>query len=188
MGGGGDAPSVPAWDLAVLVGAALLISTIVISVWTQPVTIAVEDSQEVMTFHTGVSDASVNFEVEYAAECYGDVSGEGGDEFEQCSLISVYLIPHDGETIWDGQLSDDTISMVLVDGETPPEKGESISVGLSDKVPQGEYRVILEADPSATVQFEMTVNRSIPHEYVPALIGGLLIVWGSWRKSQETVD
>ena len=78
--------------------------------------------------------------------------------------------------------------MILMDGDTPPQKGESISVGLSDKVPQGEYRVVLEADPSSTLQFEMTVNRSIPHEYVPALIGGLLIVWGMWRKSHENED
>ena len=184
MGGGGDAPSVPAWDLAVLVGAALLISTVVISLWTQPITIEVEDSEEVMTFHTGVSDASVNFEVQYASECYGEVPGG----FEHCSLVLVHLIPHDGDTIWDGEIGDDAISMILMDGDTPPGKGESISVGLSDKVPQGEYRVVLQADPSSTLQFEMTVNRSIPHEYVPALIGGLLIVWGMWRKSQEPED
>ncbi len=184
MGGGGDAPSVPAWDLAVLVGAALLISTVVISIWTQPVTIDVEASEEVMTFHTGVSDASVNFELEYAAECYGDVPGG----FEHCSLVVVHLVPHNGDTIWDGEIGEDTISMILMDGDTPPQKGESISVGLSDKVPQGEYRVVLEADPSSTLQFEMTVNRSIPHEYVPALIGGLLIVWGMWRKSYENED
>ncbi|GIS45119.1 MAG: hypothetical protein Ct9H90mP16_21890 [Candidatus Poseidoniales archaeon] len=36
MGAGGDAPSVPIWDMAVLIGATLFISTVVILVWTQP--------------------------------------------------------------------------------------------------------------------------------------------------------
>ena len=142
MGGGGDAPSVPAWDLAVLVGAALLISTVVISVWTQPITIEVEDSEEVMTFHTGVSDASVNFEVQYASECYGEVPGG----FEHCSLVLVHLIPHDGDTIWDGEIGDDAISMILR-FSIPPQNKEHRKLILESRlnnIPDPTYGLQLQ--------------------------------------------
>ena len=50
----------------------------------------------------------------------------------------------------------------------------------------GEYRIILDGD--GEYLFEATVNRDIPHEFVPAIIGALLVVWGIWRKQQEDMD
>ena len=173
MAGGGDAPDVPAWDLAVLIGAALVISTLVIAVWTQPTPVSSENlPTEVMTFHTGLSDATVSFEAGYAASCWE----EGSDP---CEAIVVTLVSHNGDDAWDGIIPVDSPSMTLLDGE----KGEMSTVSFNEKIPQGEYRVILEGD--ADLQLEMTINRSIPHEYVPALFGSLLLTWGIWRKAQE---
>ncbi|DAC61502.1 MAG TPA: hypothetical protein D7I10_05995, partial [Candidatus Poseidoniales archaeon] len=62
MGAGGDAPSVPIWDMAVLIGATLFISTVVILIWTQPNTYDIDGKQEVLTVHTGLSQAGLTFE------------------------------------------------------------------------------------------------------------------------------
>ena len=72
MGAGGDAPSVPLWDMAVLVGATLFISTVVILLWTQPDTYSLDGQQEVITVHTGLSQASLTFE----STCISNVDSE----------------------------------------------------------------------------------------------------------------
>ena len=172
MAGGGDAPNVPIWDMAVLIGASLLISTIFIVIWTQPTTVVSEnDSTEVMTFHTGISTAKVSFDIEKHSDC--------DSESVTCEDVTVYLVPHDGNEIWDGDIPTNSRNLVLLD-----DGAESASVGFNDPIAQGEYRVVLDGE--GTYLFEMTVNRTIPHEYVPALIGSLFVVWGVWRKTQES--
>ena len=163
MAGGGDAPSVPVWDMAVLAGATLLISTIVIVTWTQPVTYDLDGEQEILAIHTGISQASLTFE----SSCLD----------EECNPLSVWVVPHDGAEDWDGSLKGAS-ETILLDSEST----ES-TVELSDRLDSGEYRIILDGDGSYT--FEVTVNRTLPHEYVPAIIGALLVVWGIWRKQQE---
>ncbi len=166
MAGGGDAPSVPVWDMAVLAGATLLLSTIVIVVWTQPVTYDLDGDEEILTVHAGLSQATLTFE----STCLDD----------QCNPLSVWVVPHDGTEDWDGSLkgAEETI---LLDSEST----ESV-VELSEPLESGEYRIILDGDGAYT--FEVTVNRTLPHEYVPAIIGSLLLVWGIWRKQQEDID
>ena len=167
MAGGGDAPSVPVWDMAVLAGAALVISTIVIVAWTQPVTYELGGGQqEVLSIHTGLSEASLSFD----AACI-DVL---------CEPLSAWIVPHDGEESWDGSLDGAQEINLLNANET-----ESSS-SLNDPLSSGEYRIILEGEGEYT--FEVTINRTIPHEYVPAIIGALLVVWGIWRKQQEQID
>jgi hypothetical protein len=168
MAGGGDAADTTPWDLAVLVGAALMISTLVIVTWTQPVTVGLDGPTEVLTIHTGLSDATINFDIEHAPDC------------EDCTGVTVVLVEHDGEDAWDGIIPANAPTLVLLtDGDQGPE-----SVGFNEAVPQGEYRVILDGE--GTYLFEATVNRARPHEYVPALIGALLLVWGIWRKQLES--
>ena len=167
MGGGGDAPSVPIWDMAVLAGATLVLSTIVIVLWTQPVTYDLDGSpQEVLIVHTGLSEASLTFE----AICLA----------ETCSPLSVWVVPHDEQESWNGN----TFGAIEIDllGANTTESEES----LNDPLATGEYRIILDGEGSYA--FEATVNRNLPHEYVPALIGALLVVWGVWRKQQEDMD
>lgn len=167
MAGGGDAPTVPVWDMAVLAGAALVISTIVIVTWTQPVPYELRGGQqEVLSIHTGLSEASLSFE----AACLDD----------PCLPLSAWIIPHDGKESWDGSLDGAQEISLLNINQT-----ES-SLSLNDPLSSGEYRIILDGEGKYT--FEVTVNRTLPHEYVPAIIGALLVVWGIWRKQQEEMD
>ena len=167
MAGGGDAPSVPIWDMAVLAGATLVISTIVIVAWTQPVKYELGGGQqEVLSIHTGLSEASLSFD----AACIED----------PCEPLSAWIVPHDGGESWDGSLEGAQEINLLNVNETESSRS------VNDPLSSGEYRIILEGDGSYT--FEVTINRTIPHEYVPALIGALLVVWGIWRKQQEQMD
>ena len=167
MAGGGDAPSVPVWDMAVLAGATLVISTIVIVAWTQPVTYELSgNQQEVLSVHTGISEASLTFE----ATCLDDA----------CAPLSAWIVPHDGKESWSGNLDEAQEINLLEFNQT-----ES-STSLNDPLTSGEYRIILEGEGAYT--FEVTINRTFPHEYVPAIIGALLVVWGVWRKQQEHED
>ena len=167
MAGGGDAPSVPIWDMAVLAGATLLLSTIVIVLWTQPVTYDLDsEPKEVLIVHTGLSEASLTFE----ATCLD----------ESCNPLSVWVVAHDEQESWDGGLLG-AIEVDLLGGNTT-ESEES----LPEPLEAGEYRIILEGEGSYS--FETTVNRTLPHEYIPAIIGALLVVWGVWRKQQEDMD
>lgn len=167
MAGGGDAPSVPVWDMAVLAGATLVISTIVIVAWTQPVTYELGGGQqEILSIHTGLSEASLSFD----ATCLDD----------SCVPLSAWIVPHDGKESWDGSLDGGQEITLLNTNQT-----ESSS-SLNDPLSSGEYRIILEGEGEYT--FEVTINRTLPHEYVPAIIGALLVVWGVWRKQQEQID
>ena len=167
MAGGGDAPSVPVWDMAVLAGATLVISTIVIVAWTQPVTYELGGGQqEILSIHTGLSEASLSFD----ATCLDD----------SCVPLSAWIVPHDGKESWDGSLDGGQEITLLNTNQT-----ESSS-SLNDPLSSGEYRIILEGEGEYT--FEVTINRTLPHEYIPAIIGALLVVWGVWRKQQEEID
>ena len=164
MGGGGDAPSVPIWDMAVLAGATIFISTIVILVWTQPVTYDLDgDPQEVLIVNTGLSEASLTFE----AVCLD----------ESCDPLSVWVIPHNGDESWDGDLFGGIETSLL--GPNTTESEESLNEPLS----KGEYRIILDGEGSYA--FETTVSRNLPHEFLPAVYGAMLVVWGVWRKKQQ---
>jgi len=167
MAGGGDAPSVAVWDMAVLAGATILLSTIVIVSWTQPMNYTLNgNAQEVLIVHTGISSATLTFE----ATCIDD----------PCQSLTVWVIPHDGKESWDGSLVAGQ-EVELLNSDTP-ETSES----LNDPLATGEYRIILDGEGQYT--FETTVNRQIPHEFIPAIIGALLVVWGIWRKQQEDLD
>ena len=167
MAGGGDAPSVPVWDMAVLAGATLVISTIVIVAWTQPVTYELGGGQqEILSIHTGLSEASLSFD----ATCLDD----------SCVPLSAWIVPHDGKESWGGSLDGGQEITLLNTNQT-----ESSS-SLNDPLSSGEYRIILEGEGEYT--FEVTINRTLPHEYIPAIIGALLVVWGVWRKQQEQID
>ena len=174
MGGGGDAPSVPIWDMAVLAGATLFISTLVIvSPWTQPDTYDLDGEQDVLTVHTGLSQASLKFE----SKCIESTEELDPQSPANCGNLNVWVIPHDGEEIWDGSLVDGKSLLLLEDGAI-----ES-TVEMNDMLDKGEYRLILEGDGLYT--FEATINRTIPHEFTPAIIGSIMLIWGIWRKQQE---
>ena len=176
MGAGGDAPSVPIWDMAVLAGATLFLSTLVIvSPWTQPETYALDGKEEVLSIHTGISQAGLTFE----SSCVGALTSDAQEDEASgsCETLSIWIIPHDGEESWGGSL-DDAEEIILLN------QGDSESnVDTNNKLDTGEYRLILDGEGQYT--FEATVNRTIPHEFVPAIIGSLLLVWGIWRKQQE---
>jgi len=166
MAGGGDAPSVPIWDMAVLAGATLMISTVVIIVWTQPVTYSLDGPEEVLTIHSGLSTATLSFE----SACLDD----------PCNELSVWIVPHDGKESWDGSMVG-ADEVILLDSEST----ES-SIDFDNQPLTGEYRIILDGEGSYT--FETSVNRTIPHQFVPSIIGALFVVWGIWRKQQEEMD
>ncbi|GEM_PF-789619 len=166
MAGGGDVESVPAWDMAVLVGAALMLSTFVIVTWTQPVTHAVTEPTEILTLHTGVADASITLTAAHDMSC---------TEADPCAALLVYVVPA-GEDI------DSVTPIELLDAG----HGQSNEISLNQPLEQGEYHLYLDGE--GEYAFEVTISRAIPHEYTPALIGALLLVWGIWRKQQEDHD
>lgn len=168
MAGGGDAPNVPVWDVAVLAGSILLLSTIVIVTWTQPSTYTLDgNAQEVLTVHTGYFSG-------------GDLTFEASCLDEPCQTLTAWIVPHDGSESWDGGLADATEIGLLNSNTTETSKG------LNEPLSSGEFRIILDGD--GTYTFETTVQRDVPHEYVPAIIGAFLVVWGIWRKQQEDLD
>jgi hypothetical protein len=168
MAGGGDAPNVPVWDVAILAGAVLLLSTIVIVTKTQPSSYTLDgNTQEVLTVHSGYfSGGTLTFE----ASCLDD----------PCQILTVWVVPHDGGESWNGGLADAT-EIQLLDSNTI-----ETSKDLNEPLPSGDYRIILDGDGRYT--FETTIQRDVPHEYVPAIIGAFLVVWGIWRKQQEDMD
>ena len=172
MGAGGDAPSVPIWDMAVLIGATLFISTVVILIWTQPNTYNLDGKEEVLTVHTGLSQAGLTFE----SACISSPDSDANTS-SSCQDLSVWIVSHDGAESWTGDLDDAVEIDLLTDGES-----ES-TISLSDKLDSGEYRLILDGEGQYT--FEVTVNRTIPHEFAPAILGSVLLIWGIWRKQQE---
>ena len=172
MGAGGDAPSVPIWDMAVLIGATLFISTVVILVWTQPNTYHLDGQEEVLTVHTGLSQAGLTFE----STCISSPDSDTNST-PVCEDLSVWIVSHDGSESWNGELDGAEEIDLLVDGVS-----ES-TVTLNGKLDSGEYRLILDGEGQYT--FEVTVNRTIPHEFGPAIIGSMLLIWGIWRKQQE---
>ena len=163
MAGGGDVESTSVWDMAILAGAVLLVSTIVIVAWTQPVQYELDGTQEVLVIHTGLSDATLSFK----AECTGEVCGD----------LSVWIIPYDGAESWNGGLNN-AQEIQLLDQDT-----SSVSIDMDGTLASGEYRIILDGAGSYT--FETTIHRTLPHEYIPAIIGSLLLIWGIWRKQHE---
>jgi len=170
MAGGGHAPSVSTWDLAILAGCILLISTVFIAVWTQPVTTELDGAKEVLVVHTGLSEATISFNVGKAEPCLIP-NGTTCDGFE------IIIVKSDGGE-WDGVIpSDATRVDVLLD------KDEE-TVRMTSPLSQGEYRVIFDGD--GEYFFEADINRSVPHEYIPAVFGAFLIVWGMWRGNQES--
>lgn len=163
MGGGGDAPSVPPWDMAVLVGASLMLATLFIATWTQPVSHAVDGPTEILTIHSGLAEASLRLEAQHGLEC---------TEADPCDALRVYVLA-------EGQSLSDVTPVELL----PTGHGEHAEIALNDRLDAGAYRIVLDGEGS--YDFEATVNRTVPHEYVPAILGALLLVWGIWRGQQE---
>ena len=172
MAGGGDAPSVSTWDLAVLAGGILLMSTVFIAVWTLPVTKELDGAEEVLLVHTGVSDAMLSIDVGKAESCMIP-NGTTCDGFE------IIIIESEGGD-WDGVIPSNAIRVDVLDGK------DVETVRFSDPLPQGEYRVVFDGE--GEYFFEADVNRSVPHEYIPSVFGAFLIVWGMWRGRQEPVE
>ena len=122
--------------------------------------------------HTGLSQAGLTFE----STC---ISKSDSDSAPPLSvrICPVWIVSHDGSESWNGELDGAEEIDLLVDGAS-----ES-TVTLNGKLDSGEYRLILDGEGQYT--FEVTVNRTIPHEFGPAIIGSMLLIWGIWRKQQE---
>ena len=143
MGAGGDAPSVPIWDMAVLIGATLFISTVVILVWTQPNTYDLDGQEEVLTVHTGLSQAGLTFESTCISSPDSDTSST-----PVCEDLSVWIVSHDGSESWNGELDGAEEIDLLVDGAS-----ES-TVSLNGKLDSGEYRLILDGEGQYTLKLQ----------------------------------
>ncbi len=174
MAGGGDAPSVSTWDLSVLTGCILMLSTVFIAVWTLPEisTIELDGAEEHLIIHTGVSDATVSFDVGKDESCMVSNGTE-------CDGFEIIIIESEGGD-WDGVIPSNAMRVDVLDGK------DKETVRFSDPLSQGEYRVVFDGE--GEYFFEADVNRSVPHEYIPAVFGAFLIVWGIWRGRQEPVE
>ena len=193
MGGGGHAPAVPAHDLAILIGAVIIIATVMISFWTQPESVVLEsESMDRDTDVDGLPD-SVD----------SDDDNDGLPDVVHLRTVRLGLLGHDKvrikatysgvcaensslcgalivEVLQSGQASPAVAAQLILDGGSAA--GAEAELTL-DPDASGEFNIILKG--AGEFEIEVQIERQIPLQWLPAVLGGLLFVWGIWRRSQE---
>ncbi|DAC22567.1 MAG TPA: hypothetical protein HA345_05250 [Candidatus Thalassarchaeaceae archaeon] len=155
MGGGGSAESIPVWDLSSLIGATLLIGTVLMALWSPSHDLSLESGSGVVQITSvdvgllGSSDA-VQIDVSPGETC-------SGDNATTCSLI-VNIGPESFEFNEAG--------------------GDATSQRSSD----GPLNVTVEGEGDYTLT--VSVQRQLPLEALPVILGLFLVIWGEWRKRQ----
>ncbi|OUX23307.1 MAG: hypothetical protein CMA23_002015 [Methanobacteriota archaeon] len=155
MGGGGSAESIPLWDLASLIGATLLIGTVLMVLWSPSHDVSLESGSGVVQITSvdvgllGSSDA-VQIDVSPGESC-------SGDNATACSL-TVSIGP---ETFEFNEVGGDATSQRSSDGP-----------------------LIVTAEGEGDYTITVSVQRQLPLEALPVILGLFLVIWGEWRKRQ----
>lgn len=166
MAGGGEGAKVEIHDLAIIVGAIGLIGAIIIAFFALPLTVDLGSSsstEEVRTLSLG--QLGSNDEVVVAAT---PLSVDN----QTCHISNVRLIDESG-----GEVDSQSDLEVAEDG--------SLSTTLSA---QDGGAVTVEVSGVGVWELSITAQRQIPIHFLPSLFSLLILVWGVWRKTQETAD
>ena len=155
MGGGGTAEPIPPWDLASLIGATLLIGTILMVLWSPGHDISLESESGVVQITSvdvgllGSSDA-IQIDVSPGESC-------SGDNATTCTI---------------------TVNI----GSETFQFNETGGDATSQRSSEGPIVVTAEGEGDYTIS--VSVQRQLPLEALPVILGIFLVIWGEWRKRQ----
>ena len=157
MGGGGTSDPIPVWDLSSLMGATMLIGTILMAMWTPFHEVNLEQGDEPI-FLTSV-----------------DVGFLGSED-----VIEISVLPNES---CNGANSTPCNILVNVGGEelSFPED-ESWHSLTSSRRSEGPLNISVQGEGDYDVK--INVKRQLPLEALPAILGLFLLVWGEWRRRQ----
>ena len=155
MGGGGTAEPIPPWDLASLIGATLLIGTVLMALWSPGHDLSLESESGVVQITSvdvgllGSSDA-IQIEVSPGESC-------SGDNATTCTI---------------------TVNI----GSETFQFNETGGDATSQRSSEGPIVVTAEGEGDYTIS--VSVQRQLPLEAFPVILGLFLVIWGEWRKRQ----
>ena len=155
MGGGGTAEPIPPWDLASLIGATLLIGTVLMALWSPGHDISLESDSGVVQITSvdvgllGASDA-IQIDVSPGESC-------SGDNATTCTI---------------------TVNI----GSETFQFNETGGDATSQRSSEGPIVVTAEGEGDYTIS--VSVQRQLPLEALPVILGLFLVIWGEWRKRQ----
>lgn len=155
MGGGGTAEPIPPWDLASLIGATLLIGTVLMALWSPGHDLSLESESGAVQITSvdvgllGSSDA-IQIEVSPGESC-------SGDNATTCTI---------------------TVNI----GSETFQFNETGGDATSQRSSEGPIVVTAEGEGDYTIS--VSVQRQLPLEAFPVILGLFLVIWGEWRKRQ----
>lgn len=155
MGGGGTAEPIPPWDLASLIGATLLIGTVLMALWSPGHDISLESGSgevQITSVDVGLlgSSDAIQIDVSPGESC-------SGDNATTCT-ISVNI------------------------GSEKFQFNETGGDATSQRSSEGPIVVTVEGEGDFTIS--VSVQRQLPLEALPVILGLFLVIWGEWRKRQ----
>ena len=155
MGGGGTAEPIPPWDLASLIGATLLIGTVLMVLWSPSHDLSLESESgevQITSVDVGLLGSSDAIQIDV-------VPGEScsGDNATTCNII------------------------VKIGSETF-QFNESGGDATSQRSSEGP--VVISAEGVGDYTISVSVQRQLPLEALPVILGLFLVIWGEWRKRQ----
>ncbi|MDP6741926.1 MAG: hypothetical protein QF807_00430 [Candidatus Thalassarchaeaceae archaeon] len=166
MAGGGDSVQVAPHDLSIIVGAIGLVGAIAISLFAQPLTMDFGESpstQEVRTLSLGILGSNDDIVIDATPICEGN---------DTCEITFIRILDLDGSEL---------TSVTTIEAAEDGSFSTSIPVSSGGKV-------TLEMSGQGIWELEITAQRQIPIQFLPPLIALLLLVWGVWRKLQESPE
>ena len=166
MAGGGDSVKVAPHDLAIIVGAIGLIGAIVISLFATsyipPVDFGEDQSnQEVRALSIGVLGSNDKIIIEGNPLCNANIS---------CEINSIVL-----------HLDGDELPNPEIITEEDGSFHTTVPVN-------GSGEVTIEMSGIGSWEFDISAQRQIPVQFIPAILALTMLVWGVWRKMQETTE
>jgi len=157
MGGGGESEPIPVWDLASLMGAIMLIGTILMAVWIPSHEVNLEQGAEPVWL-TSV-----------------DVGFLGSED-----VIEISVLPD--ESCIGFNSSSCNIMVNVGDEELLFPEDEWWYSLTSTRTSDGPLDISVEG--TGDYEVKISVQRQLPLEALPAILGLFLLVWGEWRKRQ----
>tara|TARA_B100002052_G_C15801007_1_gene561099 strand:- start:47 stop:514 length:468 start_codon:yes stop_codon:yes gene_type:complete len=155
MGGGGTAEPIPPWDLASLIGATLLIGTVLMALWSPGHDISLESGSD---------------EVQITSV---DIGFLGSSDAIQIAVTPGESCSGDNAT---------TCNVIVKIGSEAFEFNESGGDATSQRSSEGPLNVTAEGVGDYTIS--VSVQRQLPLEALPVILGLFFVIWGEWRKRQ----
>ena len=157
MGGGGTSEPIPVWDLSSLMGATMLIGTILMALWTPSNEVSLEQGGEPIWL-TSV-----------------DVGFLGSED-----IIEISVLPDESCNGANSTPCNILVNVGLEELSFPEE--ESWHSLTSSRTSEGPLNISVQG--VGDYDAKINVKRQLPLEAIPAILGLFLLVWGEWRRRQ----